>query len=387
MQRHIHGVVRVGYSLCVIIAGGARADYVCRQVDVPGSSFTQVWGINNAGQFAATSDVGSFIYSAGAWIRQPLPPAGFSRAFALAINDFGVFAGGAFPAGSEPEQGFYFSDGAYHFFLGGSVAFPNTEGRGINNAGILSVRLTPLDGSNTGLGAIYNPGSSTLYPPGFTVIEPPALADGTRARHTRPGQMNTAGRVVGSALYPGHGSYGFIHDPDGSTTLFLVNGLETFARGVNDQGDIVGALTIEPVESVTIAFVRTSQGDQTFDCAMLNASGGVFPQSINNNGVITGGITDAVGTMHGFVAYPSAAAELADLLGAVEGVGPGRSLERKLRVAQQALSRGDTAATCASLRAFIAEVHAQSGRHIDSQVAASFTAEAESIASALACGS
>ncbi len=80
-------------------------------------------------------------------------------------------------------------------------------------------------------------------------------------------------------------------------------------------------------------------------------------------------------------------ASLADLLGAVEGVGPGRSLERKLRVAQQSLSRGDTAASCASLNAFIAEVHAQSGKHVDSQVAASFTEEALSIASALACGS
>jgi hypothetical protein len=49
--------------------------------------------------------------------------------------------------------------------------------------------------------------------------------------------------------------------------------------------------------------VRTSQDDQAFDCAMLNASGGVFAQSINNSGVITGGITDAVGTFHGFVAY------------------------------------------------------------------------------------
>jgi len=287
-----------------VLVGTARADYVCTQVDVPGSSFTQVWGGNNAGQFTATSDVGAFIYSDGEWIREPPPPAEFSDALALAINDFGVFAGGAFPADSSPQQGFYFSDGAYHFFSGGSEAFPNTEGRGINNAGILSVRLTPLDVSvNTGLGAIYNPGCSTLYPPGITVIEPPALPDGTLARHTRPGQMNSAGRVVGSALYPRHGSYGFIHDPDGSTTLFLVNDLETFARGINDQGDIVGAVTIDPVNSITIAFVRTSQGDQTFDCPMLNASGGVFAQSINNSGAITGQITDEVGTLHGFVAY------------------------------------------------------------------------------------
>ena len=57
-------------------AGWAGATYVFTKVDVPGSTYTTLWGINNVGQAAGDAIVAGnysgFVYLSGQWA--PLPP-------------------------------------------------------------------------------------------------------------------------------------------------------------------------------------------------------------------------------------------------------------------------------------------------------------------------
>lgn len=70
---------------------------------------------------------------------------------------------------------------------------------------------------------------------------------------------------------------------------------------------------------------------------------------------------------------------------AVEGLGPGKSLADKIESAQAAYADGDESGTCEILSAFINQVEAQSGKHIDTEVAEQLIADATAIIEAIGC--
>jgi len=375
-------------AAALLVSFGASAGRVCRQLDIPGSSETQLWQINSAGQIAATSDVGGFIYSAGTWIRDPPTPPGYQAgtAQAIALNDSGEQGGYGIRADDGSEQAYYQSGGAFHFLSVGTADFPNTETRGINNAGILS--LWVLDSNDfSGPGGIYNPGPSTLYPLGFTAFPTPTLPAGSTVVRVLPVNMNDAGRVVGS-IRSDSGYFAFFHDPGGTTTVYQLGSLPTRAAGINNLGDIAGTIFPNaPDFSVSNGYVRSNGVDTIITCPeVIGASGFLFFESINDAGVVSGQFNDAEGNAHGLVVYPSAEAELDDLLSALEEeVGPGESLESKLRVAEADLASGNSAGACGALRAFAAETRAQSGKTLDPTLAGSLGGEAAALVKSL-CG-
>jgi hypothetical protein len=73
------------------------------------------------------------------------------------------------------------------------------------------------------------------------------------------------------------------------------------------------------------------------------------------------------------------------LLEQVTGVGPGRSLQRKIENARAYFLASDLAATCAMLGAFSAEVRAQSGKSIPSVTANKLLAETAALRLAIEC--
>lgn len=85
------------------------------------------------------------------------------------------------------------------------------------------------------------------------------------------------------------------------------------------------------------------------------------------------------------VTVNGAAAQLAALYQAVQGVGPGNSLANKVSTAQSYLASGDTADACGALTGFIHEVQAQSGKTIPAGRAAWLNAAAKRIQAVLAC--
>jgi surface antigen len=83
------------------------------------------------------------------------------------------------------------------------------------------------------------------------------------------------------------------------------------------------------------------------------------------------------------VTVKGAAAQLADLHRAVQGVGPGTSLADKIAHAQAYLAAGDSKDASATLTAFINEVKAQAGKSIPSAQARQLIADARRIQAVL----
>jgi hypothetical protein len=79
------------------------------------------------------------------------------------------------------------------------------------------------------------------------------------------------------------------------------------------------------------------------------------------------------------------AGQLADLLVAVKGIGPGRSLADKVRDTQTHFANSDLPETCSTLAAFINEVKAQSGKTIPAAIAHQLIAAATQIRTLLGC--
>ena len=292
----------------VAAASPASADYVCKQVDVPGALETQLWQVNNAGGVAASSDVGGRTYSGGAWTALPPPPiaSGYLAAnlSALGINDSGAIAGKAVNLLGTQSQGFVLNGSTYSFFSYPGYSF--TEPRALSNSGI--VTGWAYNATLLGPAFVYNPGGAPGYPTGLTTIVP-RLPSGTPASFSIPGAMNAAGQFVGSTNFSNSVRYGFVYDPSwaahGGTqaiTLFQIQGRFTAARGINDNGAVVGFT--RDAAGKFAGFLQTSKGFQLIYCPELKAAG-IFGESINNSDLFSGIWEDAAGTFHGFIAYPN----------------------------------------------------------------------------------
>jgi hypothetical protein len=88
----------------------------------------------------------------------------------------------------------------------------------------------------------------------------------------------------------------------------------------------------------------------------------------------------------GFSVHVKGAAEqLAELLTAVAGAGPGTSLPTKVTQAETYLAGNDVADTCATLNAFLKQVAAQSGKSLETAEADTLIAAASRIENVLGC--
>jgi hypothetical protein len=136
--------------------------------------------------------------------------------------------------------------------------------------------------------------------------------------------INTANQVVGSMWLPRTitdrtpGRWGFLRQPDGTTTLFraIDNDTRTGPRGINDNGVMVGFVTFpNPVDPANLwpiqhGFVGTSAGYQLLDVDFPGAVN-TYAAGINNSGQIVGNWdqgVDADGIQinwRGFIATPA----------------------------------------------------------------------------------
>jgi hypothetical protein len=85
------------------------------------------------------------------------------------------------------------------------------------------------------------------------------------------------------------------------------------------------------------------------------------------------------------VTVQGAPQQVGELRAAVQGAGPGASLEAKLALAQSYLAQGDIQLTCSTLASFVHEVDAQAGRSLPPGTAGALAAEAERIEAVLSC--
>ena len=253
-------------------------------IDVPGSTFTFVTGINPRGDIVgsyqdATGRHG-FMLSHGTFTTIDVPGSTFSIAYGInAQNDIvGIYGA------SGHTYGFLLSNGAFSTIdVPGSF---ETDARGINPKGDI---VGPFN---------YNGGISTGYllSNGIltTIVDP---APGTV--FTVPQKINPRGDIVGAYstfFYPNHG---FLLSKGSFTTIDAPGAgfFGTWPTGINPKGDIVGYQDYTGADFVYHGFLL-SKGSFT----SIDVPGAIRTQAfdINPSGDIVGTYTDSA-SFHGFL--------------------------------------------------------------------------------------
>lgn len=312
IRRYIKPVLPVFLAfLGIACAFPALAAFKFTTVDYPGAVQTQLWGINNAGQIVGYADFDyfatpgtNFVYDSRNATITTLPAVpGVESTAAIGINKSGVVVGSAGSFTQFEASGLIISNGAFAFFSHPGMSF--TQGRSINDAGLITAFVTDLTGQS--FGSIYNPatGSFTDFLPSLSTI-----AHGINKQNQVVGSANFAA----NGAYPGSlgGHFGFLRNANGAITLFRVNRNDnpTYARGITGTGRIAGFF-LDSIAGRNRGFVGTLAGLANHvltipaaDVLDVPGSTGTVVEGMNDAGVISGYWTDADGYWHGFLATP-----------------------------------------------------------------------------------
>jgi hypothetical protein len=265
--------------------------------DPPGSTETDVEGINNVGQivghFFDQNQAGGehgFIDMGDQFTLIDYP--GSTGTAVSGINDAGQMVG-AFATttcGNHPPtqcpgvQGFFFDGSAFT-----TIDFPgatDTWAHGINNAGTIVGRFIDPSGTQHGF---------LLDANGFTQIDAPG------AIQTGLAGINDAGQMVGGFQDSGLTFHGLFVDVDGtSATIDYPNAIATVLGGINNLGDIDGAFVDASDPPNVSAFLLSSGTFTPLDLpGTFNVLGG-----INDAEQIDGSFSDSSGMNHGFLTTP-----------------------------------------------------------------------------------
>jgi uncharacterized membrane protein len=307
--------VKGRYQLLAILAAAlaagpaaAQTQYDYFQIDYPGQTQTQVFGINDSGDVVGNGvdpNTLPFVYaSMDGTLTDVAPAAGYDTTSVLGINDAGDMVGSVRISEVSVDGFIRGADGTYTIFSHPD-GVSNTLPRGINNKGLISgYRRLRADNSFLG-GFVYDSRTQT-----FTDID--IAANSQVIAHG----INSKGEVVGNArIFPasdpcgaGVANYGWIRARDGSVRYFTVNGQYTSARGINDAGLIVGQ-TEDPSTFERKGFVvRAPKSNcetisvDTSELLDFPGSEYTFAEGITNSGVIVGVFRDALNNFHGFIA-------------------------------------------------------------------------------------
>ncbi len=283
----------------------ALADFNYEQIDPPGETTTQVFGINDRGDVVGNGiDVigGPFVYDSKKGTYTLVTTATCCTDTSILGNDdagnmVGSVDGDAF---IRDKKGNYAA-----FFHPAQDTF--TQARGVNNKGLVSGFRDRPDFGGTFVGFIYDPKNDA-----FTDLIPAAA-------HTIAHGINSKGAVVGNSFFfnaddPCPGSpdplveYAWLRAADGTVTYFNVNDSTTRARGINDSGKIAGFIFTDgpargfvveldgsQCQAVTVAASDLLENDLGFD--------DTIPEGISNSGIVVGNVGTGLSS-HGFIARP-----------------------------------------------------------------------------------
>jgi probable HAF family extracellular repeat protein len=287
------GLTALLFSLLAI---PCQAQYKVTTADFPGAAQTNLFAVNNEGQYVGAlieADAGQTnhaIFFDGRTFRQldPNGVLGTGYSFALSLNLRGDIVGGYFDA-SWVGHGFLYHDGNVK-----TIDFPGatiTYAFGIND-------LRQI------IGVYWD----TAY-----IRHAFLLEDGVYKNIDLPGGISTvpysindwsqiAGKFQDVSGTVGHG---YFQMKNGKSTTYDAPGAppdSTFFISVNNIDRILGAW----IDSggVTHNFVLSAGRLHNFDLPESLHATGVSAQTINDFGEIVGYYTDPQGVQHGFVAIP-----------------------------------------------------------------------------------
>ncbi len=266
----------------------ASASYNFQTLDVPGSSQTIYWGINDFGELAGQYEINGGTAHAMAFRQgrfQLLDTAVLGTYFSAAggPNDVGTTFGGYADA-TGIQHGFVIQGNRLS-----TVDFPghlNSNVDGVNDFGAILGVYWDADGVYHGILRIGRNWDTSF--------------DVSGARDTYPLGINDTGESVGYWDTAAGAVHGFYRDAKGRiSTLDVPNSAGTVALGINDVGQVAGYY-FDAAGGIH-SFVESNGKFQTFD---MPGAAATFATAINNLGVIAGDYLDATGHRHGMVATP-----------------------------------------------------------------------------------
>ena len=283
MRRLLWSLMALG-----LLVGGAepaKADYIFTTLDVPGSTLTQAYGINDSGQvvglYEDTRGLHGFLFSGGAYTSLDVPGPNWTQP--NGINASGEIVGWY---NGVQNHGFLLNGGNYTTLDVPGAIF--TIATGINNAG--QVVGTWGNGQRTFPFLLSGITYTTFNTPG-------SYASGAYG-------INNAGQIVGYNQTTGDlRTHGFLLSGGGTnyTSIDVPGAYNTETTGINDFGQIVGFYDQNGIEH---GFLMSNGSYATLD--VLGATS-TQVWGINDLGDIVGNYTDASGNEHGFLATPAVA--------------------------------------------------------------------------------
>lgn len=328
--------------LCVglIAPFSAHAEYSFQLINPPGSGYTQVFGINNAGKVVGNDAFNddSFIYDMKkgeyTYIDDTLVDGDFS---ALEISNNGVIVGSVFnESGNQNLCAIRDKDGTITTFSPPTFSVnpeaSSCQARGVNPDGKISG--FQIDEFGEWSGFIYDPEYETFeeFLPSFQTI---------------PQAINAQGQNVGSVFllndeaYDGSpaGRYGYLRQEDGSLQYFAISEGrpgQTRARGISENGLVTGwyldqdsfefksfVTILSPdtefeeisVSDIEVLFQSPCNPDETIPEGFVLLGTDMFSAQIRNDGVVVGQCNDVyqdtenpqnrLNLGYGFIATPA----------------------------------------------------------------------------------
>jgi probable HAF family extracellular repeat protein len=309
----------VGVLLSAASFANAATTYTFDQFDVPGSTQTTPFGINDTGQivgffndstgthgflFAPRRDDGGHDRHAGNSSFTTIDVPGAFTTEARGINTAGRIVGFFLEGLFGPEHGFLFisrRDDGEHDKHAGDGSFTQIDVPGVpGNTAVLDINnvaqiVGGFGDSTGGHGFVDTRGS-------FTAFDVPG------AQSTDGSGINDAGQIVGTFNVPppptggAARNHGFFRDSNGTLTTIEVPGaVDESAGGINNAGQIVGSFDADVSLQHTHGFVRYTNG--TFIQLDVPGAMKTSASGINDTGQIVGAFVDSAGE-HGFLATP-----------------------------------------------------------------------------------
>uniref|UniRef100_Q01WT5 IPT/TIG domain-containing protein n=1 Tax=Solibacter usitatus (strain Ellin6076) TaxID=234267 RepID=Q01WT5_SOLUE len=300
--------------------GAQTRSYALFTFDAPGSNATAVSAMNNAGEMVgsyhdAAGDHAFLRHTDGSFSPIDLPGAVAGRTSAIGINNAGQIVGA-----------FTDSSGTHGFLRAPDGTFTTLEAgyspAGINDHGDIVGTASAFTFPTLGYLRTSDGHITTFQAPG--------------ASQTWAAGLNNDGQIVGTYITGGSYSigHGFLRAVDGSFTTLDVPGLEprnmgTWAASINNRGQIAGYLL-----SYGYSFVRDADGTYT----LVTGLGQTYAHAIDDNARLGGYVYDAGGT-HGLLATLSGAGGPAPAIraplgvssaaafGGLQGIAPGTWIE------------------------------------------------------------
>jgi len=274
----------------------SATEYRIRVVDFPGASGTNIFAVNNRGQFVGEEQDAAgaqhAIFDDGKQL-QLLDASGLLgssvQSWAFSINNQGTIAGG-----------YQSSDLAYHGFVRTAdgeithIDYPggtNTEAFGVNDRGTIIGVFVDSAGNNRAF--VLRDGQ---YEP----------ADITGGILTIPLSINDLEEVVGQVVTtPNTVGFGYLEKLDGPTALFTAPGSQpqgTFFISINNRNQILGGYLNS--SNVIQNFLKVGEDYRLFNLPARLGAAQTSAQTINDPGEIVGWYGDFNQIQHGFVATP-----------------------------------------------------------------------------------